>query len=200
MASNSNSTVNSSSNHAPATPSGLRQSYTASSSDTSLSPEYMRSSASQEPSESESSFSLPRRPINPDRLPSETTGLLSDALYRDHAHEGPCDHGTFSPRPASPSTSFGRPLNSQNDSRAPSPGASSESSLPIIDSVVAFVSAKGASDWKKRWARKMRSKTMSTSSELAERHGVKDNAFMYVPVYFWWMCWYLQQVAPTSSD
>lgn len=181
MATNNNSNLN----HTPATPSGLRQSYTASSSsDTSLplSSEHTRSGPSQNASESEPSHQNPGpRPSNP-RLPSETTGLLSDALYGNHAHEGPCNHGTFSPRPLSPTTSFGREtsLLLQDGSRAPSPGASSESSLPIMDSVVAFVAARGASDWKKRWARKMRSKTMSTSSELAERHGVKDSAFMCV--------------------
>lgn len=149
-------------NHSPSTPSGLRQSYTASSSDTSHT---LSSPASPEQARS-----------GPSRNPSETTGLLSsDELYGDHAHEGPCDHGTFSPRPGTPST-IGR----QHGSRNPSPGESSESSLPIIDSVVAFVAAKGAPDWRKKWARRMRSKTMSTSSELAERHGVKDSAFMCV--------------------
>lgn len=151
--------------HAPATPSGLRQSYTAS---PDSSPELTRSGPS-------------RTPSDHTRVASESTGLLSDTLYRDHAHEGPCDHGTFSPRPTSPSASY-QPQNgvSQNGSRAASPGASSESSLPIIDNIVAYVSAKGAPDWRKRWAKRMRTKTMGRSSELAERHGVKDNAYMYV--------------------
>jgi hypothetical protein len=74
---------------------------------------------------------------------------------------------------------------SQSGSRAPSLGNSSESSLPIIDSVVAYVSAKGAPDWRKRWAKRMRTKTMGRSSELAERHGVDDNAFMCVHIYLY---------------
>lgn len=124
--------------------------------------------------------SPPRRPAH-SRAPSETTALLRDALDREHVHDGPCGHGTFSPQPSSPINALSRSLNpSLNGSRAPSPGASSESSLPIIDSVVAYVAAKGAPDWRKRWARRMRTKTMGRSSELAQRHGVKDNAFMCV--------------------
>lgn len=166
--------------HAPSTPSGLRQTYNASpdslpsSSPSNLpSPDVPGGSAPREPSP-------PRRPAH-SRAPSETTALLRDALDREHAHEGPCGHGTFSPQPSSPTNGFSRSVNaSLNGSRAPSPGASSESSLPIIDSVVAFVAAKGAPDWRKRWTKRMRTKTMGRSSELAQRHGVKDNAFMCV--------------------
>lgn len=166
--------------HAPSTPSGLRRTYTPSpdslpsdSPANSSSPDVPGTSASREPSP-------PRRPGH-SRAPSETTALLRDALGREHAHEGPCSHGTFSPQPSSPTNGFSRSVNaSLNGSRAPSPGASSESSLPIIDSVVAYVAAKGAPDWRKRWAKRMRTKTMGRSSELAQRHGVKDNAFMCV--------------------
>lgn len=147
--------------HTPSTPSGLRQSYTASADS---SPEASRSS----------------------RPPSESTALLADSgsLLHDHAHDGPCGHGTFSPQPATPS--------SHTQSRAVSPGASSESSLPILDSVFAFVAAKGAPDWRRRWAKKMRSKTMSRSSELAERHGVEHNAFMYLSYYLPCLVWMRQ--------
>lgn len=184
MASNNNSRTPSGSAtnnpHAPSTPSGLRRAYTASpdslpsnSPSNSPSPDVSSSSAARE-------TSPPRRPGH-SRAPSETTALLRDALDREHAHEGPCSHGTFSPQPSSPTNGFSRSLNaSLNGSRAPSPGASSESSLPIIDSVVAYVAAKGAPDWRKRWAKRMRTKTMGRSSELAERHGVKDSAFMCV--------------------
>lgn len=176
MASKSNSTPASTStstphNHAPSTPSGLRQSYTAS---PESSPELLRPGPSRANSDSASSLLQP---------PSETTALLGEVLYREHAHDGPCDHGTFSPRPMSPTASVGPTNNqSQSISRAPSPGASSESSLPLLDSVVAYVSAKGASDWRRRWAKRMKSKTMHRSSELAERHGVQDSAFMYVHI------------------
>lgn len=184
MASNTppNSNSSNSHNHAPSTPSGLRQSYTAGSGPSS--PELPRPGPSRTASAASSSQLRPA---------SESTALLGDAFYNEHAHEGPCDHGTFSPRPASPTASLPYQNNvSQLGSRAPSPGASSENSLPIIDSVVAFVSAKGAPDWRKRWARRMKSKTMHRSSELAERHGVEDSAFMYVSYYLPCLIWMRQ--------
>ncbi|KKY36956.1 putative sulfate transporter [Diaporthe ampelina] len=195
MASNNSRTPSGSATsnpHAPSTPSGLRRTYTASpdslpstSPSNSPYPDVSSSSAARE-------TSPPRRPSH-SRAPSETTALLRDALDREHAHEGPCSHGTFSPQPSSPTNGFSRSLNaSLNGSRAPSPGASSESSLPILDSVVAYVAAKGAPDWRKRWAKRMRTKTMGRSSELAERHGVKDNAFMYLSYYFPALIWLRQ--------
>lgn len=145
----------------PSTPSGLRQSYTASADS---SPETLRSST---------------------RPPHESTPLLADAdtdsLLRDHVHDGSCAHGTFSPHAATPS--------SQDQSRAVSPGASSDTSLPLLDSVVAYVSAKGAPDWRRRWAKKMRSKNMNRTSELAARHGVDHNAFMYLSYYLPCLIW-----------
>lgn len=177
---NSNPQPNSNSNshnHAPANPSGLRQSYTASAGSD---------------SETSSAPMMSRPSSNLHRLPSETSPLLSNNFDHEHVHDGPCDHGTFSPQPASPTASLGPSNNvSQYGSRAPSPGAS-ESSLPIIDSVVAYVSAKGAPDWRKRWAKRMKSKTMHRSSELAERHGVKDNAFMYLSYYLPCLIWMRQ--------
>lgn len=159
--------------HAPSTPSGLRQSYIAS---PESSPEV---SIDPRPDPSSSSTSTPGARSSYTRAASESTALLRDA------NEGPWGQGTFSPRAESPSNSFGPSNNaSQSGSRAPSLGNSSESSLPIIDSVVAYVSAKGAPDWRRRWAKRMRTKTMGRSSELAERHGVEDNAFMcvYMPM------------------
>lgn len=159
----SNSNSNANSHpHLPSTPSGLRQSYIAS---PESSPEASRSSP-----------------------PSESTALLTDSnsLFRDNTQDGGpygYGHGTFSPQAATPS--------SQNLSRAASPGAS-ENSLPIIDSVMAFVAAKGAPDWRRRWAKKMRSKTIARSSELAERHGVEHNVWMYISYYFPALIWLRQ--------
>lgn len=170
MASNPRTPSGSSYLHAPSTPSGLRQTYTAS---PESSPDFATGSRL-DPS-SPSSSPPPGARSGYARAPSESTGLLRDA------HEGPWSHGTFSPRAASPSNSFGRSNDaSQAASLAPSLGDSSESSLPIFDSVVAYVSAKGAPDWRKKWAKRMRTKTMGRASELAERHGVEDNAFMCV--------------------
>jgi hypothetical protein len=61
---------------------------------------------------------------------------------------------------------------------AESPSSSSSSSpIPIIDGVLAAILKP-----KKRraWTSRMKSKKMSTSSALAERHGVKDDAMMSV--------------------
>jgi hypothetical protein len=99
--------------------------------------------------------------------PTETTSLLRGALdLREHAHEGPCQHGTFSPRPASVA-SFGSDRASTTDA---------ESEQGLLDGVLNTIS--GKKSWRKRWASKMKSKKMSTSSALAERHGVKDSALM----------------------
>lgn len=172
MASNTRTPSGSSYLHAPSTPSGLRQSYTAS---PDSSPEVTTDSHAEPSSSSSSSSPPPGARSGYPRATSETTGLLRDA------REGPWSHGTFSPGATSPTNSFGRSNDVSRDvSRAPSIGASSESSLPIIDSVVAYVSAKGAPDWRKRWAKRIRTKTMGRSSELAERHGVQDSAFMCV--------------------
>ncbi|KUI57855.1 hypothetical protein VP1G_05194 [Cytospora mali] len=168
--------------HAPSTPSGLRQSYIAS---PESSPD-VTTDSHPDPSSSSSSTPAVAR-SGQAKAASETTALLRDA------HETPWSQGTFSPRAASPSNSFVRSNNaSQSGSRAPSIGNSSESSLPIIDSVVAYVSAKGAPDWRKRWAKRMRTKTMGRSSELAERHGVQDSAFMYLSYYLPALIWIRQ--------
>jgi hypothetical protein len=49
-------------------------------------------------------------------------------------------------------------------------------STPIIDGLMNTLS--GKKNWRNRWARRIKSKKMSTSSALAERHGIKDNALM----------------------
>ncbi|ROV89789.1 hypothetical protein VSDG_08609 [Cytospora chrysosperma] len=171
--------------HAPSTPSGLRQSYVAS---PESSPEVLTGSHADPAISSSSSSSTPAaRSGHAKVASSESTALLRDA------HEGPWGQGTFSPRAESPTNSFLRSNNaSQSGSRAPSLGNSSESSLPIIDSVVAYVSAKGAPDWRRRWAKRMRTKTMGRSSELAERHGVDDNAVMYLSYYLPALIWMRQ--------
>ncbi len=157
--------------HAPAHPSGLRQTYTASSS----------SSVDDNPD-----------PASPDRTehthahvnaagpsrhrPTEATALLGSALLlREEAHDGPCNHGTFSPRPTSP-TSTSSLL---GESLPGSPSESdAESSLPGAGGLLSDDTSRRVRSWKRQWAAKMRSKKMSNSSALAERHGVKDSALM----------------------
>ncbi|KAK4151704.1 sulfate transporter family-domain-containing protein [Chaetomidium leptoderma] len=166
--------------HAPAHPSGLRQTYTASSS----------SSVDEGPapgpasSARDDATSAHRRVAGPSRQRStESTALLGATLnLREEAHEGPCDHGTFSPRPTSPTSSL------QGDSLSPSE-SEAETSLPGLDGVLSDDSSRRRRSWKRRWAAKMRSKKMSTSSALAEQHGVKDSTLMYLSYYLPVMVW-----------
>ena len=151
--------------HTPAHPSGLRQTYTASSSSSVEDP------ASPERHESAAGHAHAAAAGPSRHRATESTALLGPALlFREEAHEGPCNHGTFSPRPTSPTSSL------QGDSRTPSE-AEAEASLPPIDAALSGDSP-ARRGWKRAWAAKMRSKTMSNSSALAERHGVKDSALM----------------------
>lgn len=103
---------------------------------------------------------------------SEHTPLLGSELLdlRETAHEGPCNHGTFSPRPMSPTDSLGA------DPQFLS-GSESDGSLPALDAVMSGASRKRRS-WKKQLTSRMKSKKMSTSSVLAKRHGLEDSTLM----------------------
>lgn len=155
--------------HAPTQPSGLRQSYTAG------------SYGSIDSNVSSAGSSPDQHPGPSSTRPIETSALLGSALdFREHdsaaVHEGECTHGTFSPRPMSPTGSslLGDDL---TESEAEGPAENREERR------------KKRKDWKKAWAKKIRSKTMSRSSALAERHGVKDNAFMYLSYYLPVLVW-----------
>lgn len=123
---------------------------------------------------------------------SETTALLRNVLH-EPAHPGPCNHGTFSPRAQSPSVSVRSAMSGAEAERASSIGsdedadAAADGDLPVIDSVIAGIvgtGGAGGADWKRRLARRMRSKKMSTSSVLAEQAGFKDTTAMWVPPAF----------------
>jgi hypothetical protein len=162
--------------HRPANPSGLRQSYTVSSP--------LRSTATngdgqnREYPGSESSQCAEHDhavDVNEDPQAShatETTSLLATVLSDDPVHPGPCNHGTFSPRPASPSAS----LLSAGGDRPSSPD--SDSSMPPLGSIISDMISKG--DWRNRLAKRMKSKTMSNSSVLAQQAGFKDTRVMSV--------------------
>ncbi|KAK4118324.1 hypothetical protein N657DRAFT_638120 [Parathielavia appendiculata] len=157
-------------NHAPVHPSGLRQTYTAS------------SSSSDERNPRAASPEIPPTHRHAGKRPTEATALLPTAGVldlREHAHEGPCNHGTFSPRPTSPTSSL-------HDSISPSE-SEAEASYPGIYGVLSGSSRRRS--WKTQWAAKLRSKKMSTSSQLAERHGVKDSLLMYLSYYLPVMVW-----------
>jgi hypothetical protein len=147
--------------HTPGTPSNLRRTYTPSGSGSDIS---SRSLPSNHPHEDEDD-SKANMPLAGPSTATESTALLRDTLnIREHAHDGPCNHGTFSPRPISPTSlhsSQGDDEHSPSDSDSGRRGKES-----------------GKNDWRRTWASKIKSKKMSTTSALAERHGVKHTWFM----------------------
>lgn len=168
--------------HTPARPSSLRQSFTRA-----RSPTDEGGGENHDPSPPTSPRTVPHIHVNDESVddlslagpsipqqppyPTETTALLQGGLdLPENAHEGPCNHGTFSPRPGSPSSS----MRGYEGPEQPTPGP--ESALPIMDGFFTTISRDG--DWRRRWASKMKSKKMSTSSALAERHGVKHTSMM----------------------
>ncbi|KAJ9137489.1 Sulfate transporter 4.1 [Pleurostoma richardsiae] len=199
--------------HAPSTPSALRQSYTPFSPSSPDRSTYEPGQGSGAASSDECSpTSPPRRRLNDDSIshldldragpsvparsvpaaaPTESTALLRGPLdFREHVHDGPCNHGTFSPRPSSPTQSMQGSVYTDGGEHTPaeSPSSSSSSSpIPIIDGVLAAIRKP-----KKRraWTSRMKSKKMSTSSALAERHGVKDDAMMYLSYYVPSIIWF----------
>ncbi|KAL0945020.1 sulfate transporter [Colletotrichum truncatum] len=185
----------SSQQHIPATPSGLRQSYTMGSPPV-QSPGSVAGSAGGEseylttredvtplatplPNETEgreaprAGSSLPRPHTFP---PTESTSLLQNVLIDN---PGSYANGTFSPRPASPTASarsadFDRP-------------SSSASSIPILDSMLTTIT--GDDHWRKRFIRSIKSKKMTTSRTLAEQAGFQDTLWMYLSYYIPLLTW-----------
>ncbi len=169
--------------HAPANPSGLRQSYTAdwpgdihgsspSDSKDRSDPDVRADDGSTEtiaeagPSRSGLFSASPA-------TPTESTALLRGVLdARECSHEGLCSHGTFSPRPSSPAASI------QSSETGQDSGSGSENALPIIDGIISTLTGQRDTSWRRKWARNLRSRKMSTSSALAERHGFKDTGMM----------------------
>ncbi|KAI0164577.1 sulfate transporter 4.1 [Xylariaceae sp. FL1272] len=150
-------------NHAPSTPSGLRQSRTVSSSSSHL-------------DGSDHNDHISKHSNSPDpESAHETTSLLPE-----HAHDGPCNHGTFSPRATTPPLRD-LPNESERDSMLDSEGSLFSSETPLL---------KGA--WRKTFSNKMKSKKMATSSALAERHGFEDSWLMYLSYYIPCLTWMRQ--------
>lgn len=150
--------------HAPLTPSGLRQSRTMSSS--TMSDDTPENAAGAGPS---------NRPDTPKDQFAETSSLL----HHERIHDGPCDHGTFSPRATSPPPRFGNPdadAGSVDDSDGSTP--SSETLLKR--------------SWKKTFSNRVKSKKMTTSSNLAHQHGVEDSWGMYLSYYIPFLTWIRQ--------
>ncbi|KAI1332331.1 sulfate transporter family-domain-containing protein [Xylariaceae sp. FL0255] len=143
--------------HAPSTPSGLRQSRTLSSSSSNGGHDPIKNSQS-----------------------SESTHETTSLLQHERAHDGPCNHGTFSPRAVTP------PLRElSNGSEGGSVSESDESA-----SLLSSDAAKRKRAWKKAFSNRIRSKKMATSSALAERHGFQDSWWMYISYWQYRWSWF----------
>ncbi|KAI1134736.1 sulfate transporter family-domain-containing protein [Hypoxylon sp. FL0543] len=149
--------------HAPLTPSGLRQSRTVSS-----------SSTNDDITEHPPGPSTHHDPFDDET--NETTSLL----HNERVHDGPCDHGTFSPRVSSPP-----PRTGTRDAEMGSVAdADSESSAPSSETQL--------KNWRKTFSNRVKSKKMADSGNLARQHGVKDSWSMYLSYYVPFLIWIKQ--------
>lgn len=148
--------------HAPPTPSGLRHSRTVSSSSMSDDLEGIN----------------PAGPSTRGDHSHDDTNETTSLLHHERAHDGPCDHGTFSPRVSSPPPRAGN-LDGEIRSMADSDGSvpSSETQLK---------------NWRKTFSNRVKSKKMTDSSTLAQQHGVKDSWVMYLSYYVPFLIWIKQ--------
>lgn len=148
---------NSASNgHRPSQPSTLRQSHT---------PPRRRASR-----DAASPTSPRNRPGSGGGVVGESTPLIQGD--EAPAHPGICAHGTFSPRPSSPADGLGPPL----DGLAGAEAVDSESSSGALDNAMSNVV--GTDDWKRWIKRRIRTKKMDQSSELAQRAGFRFTPMM----------------------
>lgn len=189
--------------HAPITPSGLREAHTPGSS-----PEDTRRNSygadddfTSRPSTAEPS---PRsRPTHIDFEPgadgadddeerlhgladirhkfaTETTALLKKPFEfaAGHPHSGPCDHGTFSPRLDSRAESV---RSGYGFGGSPPRGRGQEGSKSIFGSLLENVGMRNGGR-----------KKMSTTNWLAERHGITNTTSMYFTYYIPFFAWIRQ--------
>ncbi|KAH8846489.1 hypothetical protein MCOR27_009024 [Pyricularia oryzae] len=167
-----NSTNNASgrNNHAPANPSGLRNVVDPS------------EDASATNNNGDAGPSEPRSPTR--NAASETTSLLRGVHDDHHPHEGQCNHGTFSPRPSSPTSIL---------SSEPSFATSESSTSRLFENFLGTITGNSNDpDWRRKLARRIRSKKMHTSQELAREHGIRDSPLMYLSYYIPCINWMSQ--------
>lgn len=183
--------------HAPTNPSSLRESHTLTGS-----PEEQRNKSITEEGGSSSPETSPNTyPTNPETDPeadggiadlgskvvSETTALLKKPFefVKSSPHAGPCNHGTFSPglqsraesvRSGQTGYSFGGSPAESDRPFSPERGSS------IFGSLMENIGLKNGSGDRGK-------KKMSTTSYLAERHGITNTTTMYVlPNLFLYLC------------
>ncbi|EEY22469.1 sulfate transporter 4.1 [Verticillium alfalfae VaMs.102] len=171
--------------HRPANPSGLRNTYNAASRNSSIHEDDRAAGASSnddgDAPASPSTEAPQPGPSAPSRPPppqhTESTGLLHSVL-RDNINEGHGGHGTFSPRPSSPVTSFN---SYENDT------ASNASQRGGLDKVINSIT--GSEDWRKSWHKSVMSRSITNSDRLAAEAGFKANTRMYLSYYFPFLQW-----------
>ncbi|KAJ1326907.1 putative sulfate transporter [Microdochium nivale] len=153
--------------HAPATPSTLRQSHTLSSS----------------PGSHHSHHSDDGR-AGPSSRPPGVDGTFDDytettsLLHHERAHDGDCDHGTFSPRASSPIPS------TQN--------SEDRNSIMASDASVGSIEGQLKGGRKKVFSDRLKSRNMMNTREFAEQHGIKDSNYMYLSYYIPCLIWMRQ--------
>ncbi|KAK5996866.1 Putative sulfate transporter [Cladobotryum mycophilum] len=160
----------SSKDHRPAHPSSLRQSHSPSGRPGSTGSDGGKASSSTEP-----------------LIPSELSPLIPGGAQSSRsthpAHGGVCTHGTFSPRPSTPSgglfgQSFDSTVYNTQESEA--------------DDGVYKDDTQDNADWRRRLGNLLRTKKMGQTSELAEQAGFRDTPFMYLAYYIPCLTWIRQ--------
>ncbi|KYK58327.1 hypothetical protein DCS_05340 [Drechmeria coniospora] len=176
--------------HRPLQPSNLRRSQTVSSRNVGLGPGGHDSEPSSRPPSSPRSGNGTR--LSPAAAVESTPLLQRDELPRplrthvSSAHPGICQHGTFSPRPDSPAAGSGP----QEDYLDGSDTAWSEAPSGGLDSAISsFV---GTDDWKRWLKRRIKSKKVDHSIELAQRAGFRFTPMMYLAYYIPFFNWITQ--------
>ncbi|KAI0965791.1 putative sulfate transporter [Xylaria arbuscula] len=165
--------------HAPSTPSGLRQSRTVSDSGSSH-PAHTDDDDDDDDDkddDKDGTGSFTGRPI-PALLYDETSSLLG-GVGGGRAHDGSYTHGTFSPRAVTPPLQY---------SHAESEGTS----LLGSDSATLGEAPPPLARWRRTFSKMVKSKKSATSSALAERHGVEYSWFMFLSYYIPCLTWMRQ--------
>ncbi|KAF7860461.1 hypothetical protein EAF04_008587 [Stromatinia cepivora] len=116
------------------------------------------------------------------KITDETTALLRKPLEMigNAAHPGPCNHGTFSPRLESRADS----VRSFGGSAPMSPDGNGEASDGMIGGLLKGLGVRNGSIAKP--------KRMSTTSWLAEQHGITNTTGMYINYYIPFFTWIRQ--------
>jgi hypothetical protein len=120
-----------------------------------------------------STFSTESTPLMQSSQGNSEPGGAGRTNYH-HAHAGPCNHGTFSPRPESPAG--GLAARHSDDDGTESTG--SGTTFPVLDDAISHIV--GHDDWKRWLKKRMRTRKMDHSSNLAEQAGIRDTPMMYV--------------------